>query len=615
MLGVYLMCSLLASLIVFRTLCNLILPQEYVELSRASLRQVPEAKLDPKHEPGKIRHFDNNPLQTSLECFGNNASERTCRAINMCYSPDSDKFFALDSAGDLKSKWMKSDDSRLLDTTTINDHNIFYFEFEEDSNFAAYELKKSGNIYRFVEGKTFAFSRFVYNNVMHNIHDDFLGQYWMHKRFSALDQDNHIFFLDGSIETPFDHLFATLTKNPFLYRTDLKSRPGMEVICFEDLIIGNSKEATWYDYGFFSEPQGPIGGDKKLDGFKVREAADYLLKYYGIERAKEEAVIKTMRRISSRSPSDKLTSRSFYISIFSRTKDRLILNEADLAKQLELRFGLPVKLVQLENLGFNEILQIMSRTLIGVGLHGSALIFAMFMPRHAILLEMFPYSTPGENYVPYQTLSLLPGVDLNYRSWTNRNSAMNFAQFGQRKQFEGLTAGELMNLLTLKTVPPHICCNNLAWNFKIYQDTVVDIGQISALVKDALKETPRDWRRLKKAARLLEMSRHRINFVSYDLHSQDRFTGKEVTPMRLLIVQWSDPWAGNAKIGMKPSQYGIWVEELVDEVISKDASFYFHTCALGSEASFWIRPYYFDQEKKQHIPAAPFSSKFQIKCT
>jgi protein O-mannose beta-1,4-N-acetylglucosaminyltransferase len=206
----------------------------------------------------------------------------------------------------------------------------------------------------------------------------------------------------------------------------------MEVICFADLIVGNSKEATWYDYGFFAEPQGPIeGGDKKkkLDGFKVREAADYLLNYYGIEGAKEAVVLKTLKGIASRrTPSDKLATQSFYISIFSRTKDRLILNESDLARQLEQAFGLPVKLVQLENLGFNEILQIMSRTLIGIGLHGSALIFAMFMPRHAILLEMFPYTVPGENYLPYRTLSLLPGVDLNYRAWGNGNNLMDCLQ-------------------------------------------------------------------------------------------------------------------------------------------------------------------------------------------
>ncbi len=617
--GVYVVCSLVASLLIFRTLSNLIIKKgngDYVELSRMSLRPVPEAKLNPKQEPGRVRGVESHPLpSTSLECFGSKAADRTCKARNMCYSPDSDKFFAVGSRGNhhLKQKWMKAEDGRLLDTTTVNDHNVFYFDFEEDPGFAADQVRRSGNRIRFVEKKTFAFSRFVFNNVMHNLHDDFLGQYWLHKQHAGLNADNYIFFLDESIEAPFDHLFATLTSNPFLYRAELKERPGMEVICFDELIIGNSKEATWYDYGFFAEPQGPIGGDKKLDGFKVREAADFLLKYYGIDWVSEAAVLKTMKRVANRKPTD--SAPAFYISIFSRTKDRLILNEADLVKELERRFGLPVRLVQLEKLAFNEILQIMSRTLIAVGLHGSALIFAMFMPRHAILLEMFPYSTPAENYLPYQTLALLPGVDLNYRTWSNRNAAMNFAQFGQRKQLEGLTADQLINLITLKTVPPHICCGNLAWNFKIYQDTIVDVGQVTSLIREAVKETPRDRRRLKKAAQVLEMSRHRIGAVSYDLHSQDRFLGKEVTPMRLLIVQWNDPWAGNAKIGVKPSQYGIWVEELVDEVISKDASFYFHTCVAGTDVNFWIRPYYFDEDSKQHLPAAPYSSKFQIKCT
>lgn len=44
-----------------------------------------------------------------------------------------------------------------------------------------------------------------------------------------------------------------------------------------------------------------------------------------------------------------------------------------------------------------------------IGLHGSLLIMSMFLPTTAVLVELFPYAVPADNYTPYRTLAQLPG--------------------------------------------------------------------------------------------------------------------------------------------------------------------------------------------------------------
>lgn len=626
--AIYLALSLVASLVIFRILYGMFVPADRTadepEQRRTNRRAVPIAKLVDNYRHGVMKSFSESPFTTKLECVGTTASERVCLAKHMCYSPMTNKFFAIPSRDEsgLKTRWMREDDSRLLDTTTINDHNVFYFEFEEDPAFGQRELQRTGMQYISVSKRTFLFGRFVYNNVMHNLHDDFIGQYLLHRNYSVrdgvIDPDNYVFFTDGLVEAPFDHLFATLSRHPFMYRAHLHDKHrDMAPICFEDVVIGNSKEGTWYDYGFFREPQGPIAKTGP-NGAVVREAAEYLLKFYNVPRWNEKEVARLMGRLARGPlhPADR-ANRRYYVSVFSRTRDRLILNERELLKRLGTQYGLPVQLVQLERLDFGEIVEIMSRTVVAVGLHGSALIFAMFMPRRAVLVEMFPYAVPGENYSPYRTLALLPGVDLAYRLWINRDATTNYAQIGARHSFDNLKAETLLNILSLKTVPPHVCCGNMAWNVRIYQDTMANVTQLLSLIGDGIRESQEATRRPAKhtlqSTELLEMSRHRVQSITFDVHAQDAFIGNDAVLMRLLIVKWANPWESLTG-RVKPSQYGVWVDEFVDEVIVPDGSLFVHTCVEGSEMNLWIRAYRRDKQTGESLPAGPFSQKFTVKC-
>jgi protein O-mannose beta-1,4-N-acetylglucosaminyltransferase len=622
----YLCSSIIATLTFFRIFRGLILKNQ-IESDKNIQKPkvpVPEVAFNKTFEHGVLQSFTKKPIITKMECEGSSAYERICKFTNLCYSPNSNRFFALsvDKNGLMKS-WKLPEDNRLLDLTTVDDHNIFYFEFEEDPEYALRELAKSDMFYMLVSKKTYVFSRFVYNNIMHNLHDDFMGQYILHKKYSfssndtkIIDTDNFIFFTDGLIENPNDHLFATLSRHPFMYREYLKNtKSSSPPICFANAIVGNSKEGIWYDYGFYDEPQGPIS-KKVIVGKHAQEVANFLRSYYDLSLPDTSEINKLLKGLSLRKRIDMhKISKNYYISIFSRTLDRLILNEKDLMTYLENMLGLPVRLVQLEVLKFNEIIEIMTNTIISIGLHGSALIFAMFMPKSSILIEMFPYAIPGENYSPYRTLALLPELEMNYKMWINTNVTMNYSQLGIRKKLENLTPEEFINIISLKTVPPHVCCGNLPWMVRIYQDTVVNIIEIQKLIKDAVRENIRRLSNPKKIVsektKLLEISRHRVKSVDYRILEQKSFTGLDKIKMFQLIINWENPWK---EIDRTPTGYGVWIEEMMEEVKSTEPKIIFEACAKGSDFNIWIRPYIFDKGLKQNQPAAGYSRKFTIKC-
>ena len=228
----YISLSVLATLTIFRIFSGFTNHKKYEfvkDYVYSPSVPIPKIEVNNDFEFGLIRDFESNPFLTEIDCDGSSSYDRVCKFKNICYSPTADQFFAVtvDPQG-LAKKWKIDGENRLLDLTSVDDHNIFYFEFIENSDFAYGEFKENDMKYIQVTKKTFIFSRFVYNNIMHNIHDDFLGQYVLHKKYSQtdgkIDTDNYMFFADRMTENENDHLLATLTKYPFIYReVDRKS--------------------------------------------------------------------------------------------------------------------------------------------------------------------------------------------------------------------------------------------------------------------------------------------------------------------------------------------------------------------------------------------------------
>ena len=79
-----------------------------------------------------------------------------------------------------------------------------------------------------------------------------------------------------------------------------------------------------------------------------------------------------------------------HVVLFSRTRNRKILNEAELVRTLAARTGRTVRILRLETNSTHDIIRALRGAQLAVGLHGSALVLSMFMQPGAGLLELYP---------------------------------------------------------------------------------------------------------------------------------------------------------------------------------------------------------------------------------
>ena len=137
--------------------------------------------------------------------------------------------------------------------------------------------------------------------------------------------------------------------------------------------------------GFFV-PQGPIVNRSRFVGAAVRKAVAY---------------IRPLLRGRSPLLSASQQPPEEGISLFSRSQNRLILNQAALERELGT-LGAPkgLNVLRMETATFAEQAFAVSRSSIVVGMHGSALIMAAFMRSGSILVEIFPFGVPVDNYTP-----------------------------------------------------------------------------------------------------------------------------------------------------------------------------------------------------------------------
>lgn len=373
----------------------------------------------------------NYPPISTVVCNGVDTTDRVCKVKNLCYDPRHDRFFIFKDPQTIEM-YVPKNRSYLVDSTSIDGHNKFIFDFAEVHP-DAFRHKTVD----MVDRPTFMISRFHALNIMHTIHDDFLGLYGLHRMFASNDdpderfpfgRDNHIFFLDSFENIRYDYVFQFLTDNPLQFRQHLRDKRKLQgnPICFRDAIVGNSKIGSWYSYGFL-EPQGPIL-NKTVSGLYVRDAARYLMNRMDLPTWDESVVrstiqdlyLRKVRREREGQPHGKvpLVTDQMFITVFSRQIDRVIVNEAEMINGLQETFGLPVRTVRMEDMHIGQQAAILRSTAIAVGIHGSALILSVFLPPGAILIELYPYAIPAENYTPYKTMSNLPGMRLAYRSWT-----------------------------------------------------------------------------------------------------------------------------------------------------------------------------------------------------
>jgi len=151
------------------------------------------------------------------------------------------------------------------------------------------------------------------------------------------------------------------------------------------------------------------------------------------------------------------------------------INEDELAKTLSKIPGVKVQQIVFENLSLKDQLEVLQKTSVLVGTHGSGLSNVIFLKDASALIEIFPYQFER---MSFQQLAQVARV--SYFSWQNKQKekATFHPQF-----LESMSQTERENVMQDPKSIFRSWSANLYW---INQDTVVNCLEIKKVVEQAL---------------------------------------------------------------------------------------------------------------------------------
>ncbi|KAM9304031.1 protein O-linked-mannose beta-1,4-N-acetylglucosaminyltransferase 2 isoform 1-T15 [Morus bassanus] len=463
---------------------------------------------------------------TRMVCTGRMHTDRICRFESLCYSTEAEEFvyFHSNSSVMLPNLGSRRFQPALLDLSSVEDHNTQYFNFVELPAAALKFMPKPV----FVPDVALIANRFNPDNLMHVFHDDLLPIYYTMQQFSDLDLEARLFFMEGWSEGVHFDLYKLLSNKQPLLREQLKTLGRL--LCFTKSYVGLSKITTWYQYGFV-QPQGPKA-NILVSGNEIRQFTKFMTQKLNVSL--EEG------------------SSEEYIVVFSRTINRLILNEAELILALAQEFQMKTITVSLEEHSFSDIVRLISNASMLVSMHGAQLVMSLFLPRGATVVELFPYAINPEHYTPYKTLATLPGMDLQYIAWQNTDRE-DTVTYPDRPWDQGgiahLDKAEQERIIKSTEVPRHLCCRNPEWLFRAYQDTKVNIPSLIHVIRQTVKSKPGPKKQ--KWSGSLYPGKVR------DAKCQASVQG---TSEAKLAVSWQIPW--NLKyLKVREVKYEVWIQE------------------------------------------------------
>ncbi|XP_077455912.1 protein O-linked-mannose beta-1,4-N-acetylglucosaminyltransferase 2 [Stigmatopora argus] len=516
----------------------------------SKLREHAAVLQEKLHMPQKSQDFTQDPMDyhialqtlhedgTRMVCSSKMHTDRICRFDYLCYCTEGDEFvfFHSNSSFMLPNLGSRRFQPSLLDMSSVEDHNTQFFNFLELPTAALKFLSKPV----FVPDVTFIFNRFNPDNIMHVFHDDILPAFYTMKLYLDLDEKARLVFMEGWSEGPHFDLYKLLSSRQPLLKDHLKDFG--KLICFIKSYVGVSKMTTWYQYGFV-QPQGPKA-NILVSGTEIRQFSKAFMVKMNITRIEEAD--KDADNGEDESKKDE------YIVLFTRLTTRLILNEGELITALAQEFQMKVFKVSLEEQSFSTIVQLLSDASMLVSMHGAQLITSIFLPRGAVVVELFPFAINPEQYSPYKTLATLPDMDLHYFSWRNikkENSVAHPDRSWEQGGIAHLENEEQERILASKEVSKHLCCRNPEWLFRIYQDTLIDIPSLLGVLKEGMKSRLR-----------FKKSKHTSKIHPGRVREPQCQTSVQSTDKAQLIISWKIPW--NLKyLKVKEVKYEVWIQE------------------------------------------------------
>ena len=395
-------------------------------------------------------------FSSSVFCVGESKRNRECRFQNLCYNKISNNYLFFHGPKTFIYGLPRNrKEPALVDLSSVDDHSAKYFYY---SDVLSNHYSKYNDTY-FVRGRSILFHRFNPENIMHVIHDDLIPIFHTKRNNFPNTNDINFVMMDGRQEGPYFDLYKLFSNRIFMIQNFTTT-----LTCFEDTIVGLSKTTTWYQYGF-KVPQGPI---EKLN-------YPYTELIYFSDIFKEKLVEHYGPIINQ---NDDTSIESEFIVVFSRSTTRRILNEGQLVFKLSTHFKMPVRIIQLESDSIVEIVSLLSRAFMVIGIHGAHLVTSLFMKPLSILIEIFPFAVPSARYTPFKTLAEL--LSIPYIAWENHIEENSFTHPNRSSDLGGiahLPKTLQQKIIDTKLVPVHLCCKDPFWLFRIYQDTIIDLNR------------------------------------------------------------------------------------------------------------------------------------------
>jgi len=338
-----------------------------------------------------------------------------------------------------------------------------------------------------MHGPAIMIGRYSPGNIMHSLHDEGFNTYHTLIRYYSrpLRKDVSIILVGDTKLTDNIVILQILTEELILHVDELQQSQGNRRLLMKNVILGAGDQTSWYQYGLDKQPQSQIP-NKTVEGSKIKEVVEYirnsLVENRGIFHVPSLQPLSDGKREATYvGPQQGPT-----IVLLSRTKDRRIVNEAELISALERALpSLPVTIVRLESMSLQLVISIISRAILIIGMHGSGLIFGAFMPKHSAMIEMYPYLVSSSIATPYRVMCGLPGMDIRYEAWENKLESNNQA-FPDRDPWHGgirYLSEAIQADIVKSPVTPHLCCSDPKWLYRIYQDTRVDVEAIVTIAK------------------------------------------------------------------------------------------------------------------------------------
>ena len=399
-------------------------------------------------------------FSSSVFCTGQqNHNNIECRFQNLCYHAEQFWYF---HGVNTNESGLPASSPLILDLSSVKDHNAKYFKYVNSS------ARPTFRTMRYIQKSGILFHRFNPDNLMHVIHDD-LFPFFHTKRQHFPNNDVVTVFMEGREPGLYYHLYE-LFMHDVLNKKELNS-----FTCFQNVVVGVNKKVTWYQYGF-QKPQGPIN----VNGYPKEKIQ--LFKNYFTKRLKiQDSSIQQQQQQQQQ-------QHESPIVLFKRHYTRRILNEMKLVLKLSSSFKCVVTTLDLEEDSIKHIINTISNAKILIGVHGAHLVTSLFLPPNAMLVELFPFGIPSENYTPYKTLAGLL-VNVSYVAWENAREENSLTFPNRPPELGGITHLPLdkqKEITSTKKIKKHLCCNDPFWLYRIYQDTKVDIDHLLVSLQIAM---------------------------------------------------------------------------------------------------------------------------------